>query len=142
MMNRAVDGRRIVYGISLVLLSVNLVMVIPPILIMPSGPFTTQVIRVGICILLCVLMCRGHSWARWLVVVLYLGSGLGASLKGFSMFPETLAGLILLVVGLIYFVSVSILAFSKAVREFFVFKKLGIPLTEEADGSLAETQLD
>jgi hypothetical protein len=131
-----------VYEISLVLLSVNLVLVILSTLIVPAGPSQGQIIRFGICIGLCVLMCSGHSWARWLVVVLYIGSGLGASLTGISMLPENLAGLNLLAVGFIYFVSISILAFSKAVREFFVFKKPGIPLTKEPDESPATTQFD
>jgi|GEM_PF-2015682 hypothetical protein len=74
---------------------------------------------------LCVMMWRGHSWARWLAAVLFGLGGVAAMLVLTS--PETVdqpaVGTVMLFMGIVYFVISASLIFSSDVRAFAAYQR-------------------
>ena len=97
----------------------NLLVIILSVVVYQVGNPTQQLARFLICALFCTLMVMGRSWARWVVVFLYTGSGLGGLLTGFSAITEGGVGFPLLVLGMAYLTPVLRLAFSPSVKSFF-----------------------
>lgn len=122
-LSRAQHGRSAVITLAIVLLGMNLFVIILTGVVYQVGDPAQQLVRFFICAVFCILMVMGRSWARWLVVVLYAGSGIGATLTGASAMAEGGVGFPLLVLGMAYLVPVIGLAFSPAVRDFFAIRK-------------------
>jgi hypothetical protein len=126
-MNRPQHGRRVVITSTVVLLGMNLFVIVLSQVVYQIGNPGRQLVRFFICALFCVLMVMGRSWARWVVVVLYTGSGVGALLTAFSEFTEGWAGFPLLAIAMAYLTPVLLLAFSPAVKAFFSARRIRGP---------------
>jgi len=123
----------LVIAVTIALLGTNWITVALAVVATQVGNTVQPISRLLICVFLIIMMYFGRSWARWLVVVFYSASGLGAVLTAFRYFPGR-ASVFLLAVGCVYFVSVLVLALSPAVRMFLAYRRRGLVLTADPDG--------
>jgi hypothetical protein len=134
-LSRAHHGRGVVIRSAIVLLGMNLFVIILSGVVYQVGNSAQQLVRFFICAVFCILMVMGRSWARWLVVILYAGSGIGAILTGASAMAEGGVGIPLLALGMAYLTPVLQLAFSPSVKRFFTSRR------ERASGKPASCQV-
>lgn len=78
-----------------------------------------QIIRFLLTAGLCVFLYRGANWARWVGGVLFALGALGSLLGGLALLSTSIAGVLLLVMCLVYSASAVILLFVPTVRAYF-----------------------
>lgn len=113
-------GRSLVLAVIVASLSLSVLVIVA--FNIGRGPerLPQQIVRFFLTVGLCVILYRGANWARWVAGILFALGGLGSLIGGVaSLSTSIMAGLLLVVMGLVYLASAVILLFVPAVRAYF-----------------------
>lgn len=83
-------------------------------------------VRFLLTVLLLYFLYKGYQWAKWIVVVLFILAGIMCL---FSIFQTN--GLIMMVIGIVYFILSIILIASENVKYFFQYQRGEFPIINE-----------
>ncbi|MGI8982608.1 MAG: hypothetical protein ACR2FY_25530 [Pirellulaceae bacterium] len=116
-------GRLIVITVIAAVLFLSISILIVGALQSTTSPFA--IVRLALTIGLCVMLWRGHSWARWLAAVLFgLGGVAGILvLTSSATAKQPAVGTLMLFMAIIYFVISASLILSSDVRAFMAFQR-------------------
>lgn len=112
-------GRRLVLAIIVASLALSVLAIL--VFNVARGPerLPQQIVRFLLTVGLCVFLYRGANWARWVAGILFTLGGVGSLLVGSVALTTSLAGLLLIAMGLIYAGSAVVLFFVPPVQRYF-----------------------
>jgi hypothetical protein len=112
-------GRRLVLAVIVATLTLEVLAIVAFNTVQGPQSLPQQIVRFFLTVGLCVFLYRGANWARWVAGILYALGGLGSLVGGVATLTTTMAGLGLLIMGIVYVASAVILFFVPTVRAFF-----------------------
>jgi len=111
-------GRRLVLAIVVATLALSVL--VDVMLITNRGSERLwDIVRFLLTVGLCVFLYRGVNWARWVASILFALGGLRSLIGGGTILARSMAGLLLLGMGLVYVASAVILLFVPTVKAYF-----------------------
>ena len=123
MSDQANTGRKIVITIIFATVGISLLVIITRNLLIGPQKLPQDVVRFIYTIVLAFFLYRGAGWARWVVVNLYGLGGIFGIVGGMMLLATSRWALLLVVMGVIYFLSAGVVLFSHAVKVFLAPQK-------------------
>ena len=123
MSDQANTGRKIVITIIFATVGISLLVIITRNLLIGPQKLPQDVVRFIYTIVLAFFLYRGAGWARWVVVNLYGLGGIFGIVGGMMLLATSRWALLLVVMGVIYFLSAGVVLFSRAVKVFLAPQK-------------------
>lgn len=117
------QGRRILLLVIATCLLLSVSTILSYNLVLGPGKIVPQVVRFLLTALLCVFLYRGKDWARWLFGLLYGHNTIYAFTMGIPLLSQSLWGLMILFLGVLYLLMGVILFFSPSVRAFLTAQR-------------------
>ncbi len=116
-------GKNTLIGIIAAVLGISLLSTIVTIITNGFSGFATDIIRFGLSCLLCFFLYKGQTWAKWVMVVLYLLAGVLGLIGALSIIVSFVLGITSLALGIIYGGSAILLLTSKDIKAFLAYQK-------------------
>lgn len=113
------SGRRLVLAIIVASLTLDVLVIVTFNFVRGAELLPQQIVRFLLTVVLYVFLYRGANWARWAAGILFSLSGFGALQEWFALVSISMAGLLLIAMGLVYVASTVILLFVPSVRAYF-----------------------
>lgn len=119
MESQIAKGRRLVLAVIVASLSISGIVIIVTNMPRGSDELPSQTIRLFLTVVLCIFLYRGSNWARWVAGILLVFGAVTSMILGFGITSSTPAGLLIVLMGLVYSASAVVLIFVPSVRAYF-----------------------
>jgi len=113
------SGRRLVLLVIVISLTFSVLVIVTFNILLGPENLPQQIVRFLLTVGLCAFLYKGANWARWVASILFGLAGLQGLIGGLVALSTSTAGLLLIVMGLVYVASAIVLLFIPAVRAYF-----------------------
>lgn len=128
-MDKKIIGKKIVVGIIIFILTFSVLTTAMNSSLQYTGGNVAEsnhtlfqgLFRLALEIILCYFLFRKHTWAKWIIVVLFGLGSIGSILIGISTLGQSLIlSTVMLVIGIVYLICVSLLLFNSFIKSYML----------------------